>query len=170
MSTRTFYLGWTAEGYRITAVVRLEPAKPDVTTTFTDHATGPRPAELGIMFAVEDRRRANGYYQGGQVDAEHRIIARRDPFGDASREVAAFINETWSAHHLNTMHAACDHMTPEMLARRDGESTPDWQTRMLAEVVCPETGYRWGRAWLARPIPADVLDKLERLIATGAID
>jgi hypothetical protein len=166
---RTIGLGWTAEGYRVTANIRLEPANPERTVTFTDHTEGPRPADLGISFTVQDMRlRSNGYYHGGQVSPEDRVIARRHG-NDASPETAAFIDQAWSDHHLNVMHAECDHMAAEELERADGESATDWQHRMLHEATCPVTGYQWGHAWLARAIPADVLEKLERLIATGTI-
>jgi hypothetical protein len=55
--------------------------------------------------------------------------------------------EEW---HLNGMSAACAHQE-----RRAGLDSPP----------CPISGYRWGSAWLVRPLPNGFLSKVENLFA-----
>jgi hypothetical protein len=157
---RKIGLGWTADGERVVARVAVEDGSG--VSMFTDHSEGAAPARVSVSFEV-----IGGKYQAqswGQVPAEDRVIVRRHE-NDATDETREFIEELWSAHHLNDMQAACDHMTPDMLARHEGESTHDWQGRMLDTVVCPVSGYKWGHSWLARKVPADVIAKARTLIA-----
>lgn len=160
---RKIGLGWTADKERVIAFVSVEDKTG--TSKFTNHTEGPTPPRVSVSFEVVGpgpaRTRSESF---GQVPAEDRVIVRRHD-NDASDETRTFIEDLWTAHHLNDMNAACDHMTPEMLARKDSENTSDWQTRMLDTVVCPETGYRWGHAWLSREIPADVLDRARALVS-----
>lgn len=175
-------LGWTADGLRVVATVTLETPKPGASPiTFTDHVIAPVPERVSVSFEAlkyRNTRREEG--SAGQVPAEDRVIARRHE-NDASPELAAFIEELWTAHHLNDMNAACDHMTPEMLnpdaetlaayvaenprASRYGQ---ELQTYRMEVVTCPETGYRYGHSWLARAVPADVIERVRTLIETGA--
>lgn len=159
---RKIGLGWTAEGGRVVAHVRVEEGKG--ISQYMDHTQAADPDRVSVSFEVV----GGGHESFGQIGSEDRVIARRHA-NDASPELAAFIDELWSVHHLNDMHAECDHMTPDMLARHEGESTSDWQTRMLDTVVCPESGYKWGRAWLARTVPAETLAKARTLVASGRI-
>lgn len=159
---RKIGLGWTADRYRVVATVALEEPDAGRTSTYTDHHEGPAPLRFAVMFDMVK----GSDWGGGQVPSEDRVIARRHE-DDASPELAEWIDAAWRAHHLNDMHAECDHMMPEMLARREDESTGEWQTRMLDTVVCPETGYKWGRAWLARELPADVIATARNIIADG---
>jgi hypothetical protein len=156
---RKIGLGWTAENRRVIAYVAVEDGSG--VSTFTDHTEGASPARVSVSFEVV----ADHF---GQIPAEDRVIVRHHS-NDASEETRAFIEELWTAHHLNDMNAACEHMTADMLARHEGESASDWQTRMLDTVTCPESGYRWGRSWLARSVPADVLTKARKLIETGRV-
>lgn len=106
----------------------------------------------------------------------------------------ARIAERW---HLNDMCAACDHMPtyhqiaaeharivaepdyrpgwltgddPEVMPEKYGR--PDWSGWALAHVVCPESGYRYGHAWLHDIVPGDVLDRLCVIVPgfTDALD
>lgn len=160
---RKIGLGWNADGGRVVAHISVEPQTG--VTQYTDHHEGADPDRVSVSFDVVG---PGSEWHGGQVPAEDRVIVRRHD-NDADEATETFINELWATHHLNDMNAACDHMTPEMLARHEGESTHDWQTRMLDTVTCPETGYRWGRAWLAKAVPADVLDKARQLISNGRL-
>ena len=162
---RKIGLGWTAEGGRVVAHVSVEEGKG--ISQYMDHTQAADPDRVSVSFEVVGKSR-HDVQAFGQISPEDRVIARRHE-NDASPELAAFIDELWSVHHLNDMHAECDHMTPDMLARHEGESTQDWQTRMLDTVTCPESGYRWGRAWLARTVLADTLAKARTLVASGRI-
>ena len=161
---RKIGLGWTEDGERVVAHVAVEDATGN--TQFTDHSEGASPVRVAVSFEV-----VGGKYRSeswGQIPADERVIVRSHA-NDADEATRAFIDELWSTQHLNDMNAACDHMTPDMLARHEGESTSGWQSRMLDTVVCPESGYKWGHAWLARAVPADVLSKARSIVASGRI-
>lgn len=156
---RKIGLGWTAEDARVIAHVSIESGEGE--SVFSDHTTGQHPDRVAVSFEVVRE-------SWGQIPADERVIVRSHA-NDADEITRAFIEALWSEHHLNDMHAECDHMTPDMLARHEGESVSDWQTRMLDTVVCPVSGYKWGRAWLARSVPADVLAQVRTLVESGRI-
>ncbi|URP22123.1 hypothetical protein SEA_BIG4_365 [Microbacterium phage Big4] len=159
-------LGWTEDGERVVAHVSIESGSDKGTSVFTDHTEGAAPDRVSVSFEV-----IGGKYRSqsfGQIPTAERVIVRSHA-NDADESTRAFIDELWSTHHLNDMQAACDHMTPDMLARHEGESGQDWQHRMLDTVVCPVTGYKWGHAWLARAVSSDVLAKARRIVASGRI-
>ena len=163
---RKIGLGWTEYGERVVAHVSIESGAGKGMSVFTDHSEGTSPDRVSVSFEVIGGKYKSESY--GQIPADERVIVRSHA-NDADEATRAFIDELWSAHHLNDMNAACDHMTPEMTARHKGESTQDWQHRMLDTVTCPETGYKWGHAWLARTAPADVREKAHKLVASGRI-
>ena len=164
---RKIGLGWTEDGARVVAHVATE--RGPGTVTFTDHTEGEKPDRVSVSFEVIGKGRPGQRFESfGQVPAADRVIIRSHA-NDADESTREFIENLWSAHHLNDMQAACDHMTPDMRARHEGESTSEWQTRMLDTVVCPVSGYRWGHAWLARKVPADVLTTARAVVASGRI-
>jgi hypothetical protein len=68
------------------------------------------------------------------------------------------IKDLWTNYHLNHMSAACAHM-PRVFRYNDRTSLtspnlPTWEDRP----TCPLTGYRYGNAWLYRPLPPAVLE------------
>lgn len=180
MTDNDYFLGRTIEGYRVWAHVEISEPEQHARATFTDHSQGPAPVTLGISWTVlASPRHPNladdRYLRGaGQTSPEDRVIPNAP---DAVRVV----EDMWLEFHLNTLKAACDHMTPEML-NPGSEVIDAWidadpnrgrygrthalQGWRLANVVCPDTGYRWGSAWLARTIPADRLDALRAALQT----
>lgn len=58
----------------------------------------------------------------------------------------------WREFHLNKMKAGCEHM-------RSVRATIDHNQ------VCNVTGFRYGQAWLYRPIPARTLREFRRLMS-----
>jgi hypothetical protein len=180
MTDNDYFLGKTIEGHRVWAHVEIREPEHLERTTFTDHSQGPRPVELGISWTVLASPRhpelaADRYLRGaGQTSPEDRVIPK-------APNAARVVEDMWAEFHLNTLNAACDHMTPEMLnpgsevidayieanpeRGRYGRSNAlsSWR---IDNVVCPETGYRWGSAWLARTIPADRLDALRAALQT----
>lgn len=63
----------------------------------------------------------------------------------------------WRRWHLNDMKAGCAHM------RLPKDTSYDARK----DIVCPETGYKYGRSWLVEPLPADVLAEIE--VVTGLV-
>ena len=177
MST-TIYLGETARGTFIYADIRLTPGTEP--RTMTDHTQGIA-NEIAISFtelAVQqnpNRAPDRDFIRGGQVGAEDRVIARRAR--GLSADTLALIERAWADDHFNTMQAACDHMTPDMLNPTPEQlaeyltekpRTPSYsavQYYRLDRVVCPDTGYRYGHAWLTKAPNAADYAALAALIA-----
>lgn len=158
-------MGWTEEGLRVIAEVTLTSPSNPGEVEYTDHVFRLPPMRVSVVWEIT---RGRGSFDSfGQIPASERVIARRHK-SDATEETAAFIERLWADHHLNDTHAECDHMTPEMLSKHADETGTEWQTRMLSTVRCPETGYKWGHAWLARSVPEDVLERVATLIGTGS--
>jgi hypothetical protein len=55
--------------------------------------------------------------------------------------------KVWREWHLNDMRAGCVHQDPP-----PGMSMTE---RLKSVPPCPETGYRYGHAWLVEPLPAE---------------
>lgn len=159
-------MGYTAEGHRVTAEIQLqrESAKERETTTheiITDEVLN-----LSIVFDVEEKLRNNQwrYFQGGQVPEEDRVLVN-----ESAR--AALINQLWKDWHLNTMVAGCDHMEHAVPAdavlpeSKYGRQSAE-QTWRLDNLVCPVTGYRYGRKWLTKPLPEDIITAVQTLGVT----
>lgn len=78
-------------------------------------------------------------------------------FNAATALELAALGNIW---HLNAMQAACAHQEvvweDSKYGRRPSlDDTPR----------CPQTGYKYGSAWLVKPLPADFMDTLNRLLA-----
>jgi hypothetical protein len=182
----TYYVGRTAEGYAVYAELHADVSDKGRTVTFTDHTTTDGLVErVSVMWVVADvkgtaadyatggtRSMSSGAFDrmtltSGQVPPESRVIVT--PAIDA--DTLAFIERAWAEQHLNDMHAECDHMRPGVdyvepdpaeLPLKYG--APDMQGWKLDNVVCAAgTGYRWGHAWLAKRVPADVWTRFAAL-------
>lgn len=188
---RKIGLGYTAEGLRVVAILGLYPAEPGKTITLTDHREAPDVDGVAIGFDLFDpskSRNTSAYWvSSGQVPPEDRVVVRRH-VTDATGPDREFIEQVWLDYHLNDVQAACVHMTEAALtpsdevfaeykARKveergtlqayspafygDGDALQKWR---LDNVVCPVTGYRWGRAWLAEVVPEPVLTRYRELV------
>lgn len=179
----TIYLGETGDKRHVYADVALEGSDGRA-VTFTDHTTGPAPERVSISFTVATVKRRDPstipdskIESCGQVPPEDRMVAY--PAGDH----ASVIAQAWEDEHLNDMNAACDHMTAEMLTPSAEElekfiasyseqhpyakfygHTHKVQYWRMDNVVCPEIGYRWGGAWLARRPKAETVVALREII------
>lgn len=177
--SKAIYLGETARGTFIYADIRLTPGTEP--RTMTDHTQGVA-NEVAISFtelAVQRNPRTAPdrlFVSSGQIQAADRVIARRAR--GLSADTLALIERAWADDHLNTMQAACDHMTPDML-----NPTPEQLAAYLAEkpdagrygnavmhyradrVACPDTGYRYGHAWLTKAPNAADYAALAALVA-----
>lgn len=163
---QTVYLGRSTADQHVYARVAIERRSRDE-VEYTDHTYGPAPICVSVTFSlirlnapkVPLSQIADGYWEGGgQVDE----MARRIITDNANVRI---VERAWREYHLNHLNAACDHMTPEMLARGDDESTGAWSHRMLDTVVCPETGYKWGQKWLAKRVPDEFIAELTAAVA-----
>lgn len=174
-------LGKTHDGYRVVIHVRYGPddmgnaeRNPTPISSQT-HEPIPYPDVLSITGEVCDlskRRNSDAFIVGaGQVVDAVREVTKPD--GTLTVEDLNRLADLWQAWHLNTMRSACAHMDlsvvpddlPDHLPYFDRKSgNQDRQGWMLANIVCPTSGYRYGSAWLAEPVPDDVVAEIVTII------
>jgi hypothetical protein len=83
------------------------------------------------------------------------------------------LRRIWRAWHLNHMFPGCEHQdkwdTDKTLLLPSGETktagwvTPDEHPEGILTKACPVCGYKYGSAWLKRPVPQETLDWLREL-------
>lgn len=172
-----FYAGKNADGHRITlewAVSRQQNPASALTIT---HEPVPYGAVcLSFTFTETDPklRRDGGIVSCGAGAPEAaRSVVVFDGNLDAE-ELArwADLAERW---HLSSLQAGCAHMPDrEALAEQVPDNYPQQYGRpdvtgwAIENVRCPETGYRWGSAWLADPPPWVIVDEVAALADKGA--
>ena len=66
--------------------------------------------------------------------------------------------DVWRSWHLNDLRAGCAHQTEIFYE----DSPYGRRVDLKATPACPETGYRYGSAWLVEEVPADVVEWLHK--------
>jgi hypothetical protein len=127
----------------VTVNVRMERRERDAQTI--DHETISGHLDFAITVAVwqPNRNDITASYAGSDEPLRQVLAHGRYEDGMDADKVRAFMElDAW---HLNTMTAACAHQTPvgEDIGERLDNTPP-----------CPVTGYKYGHAWLVRPLPA----------------
>lgn len=129
LSAANVHVGW-ANGKRVTMDVRMEwlTRRPFYETV--THSKIVRPLEYASSAAVWKRDRSD-ITESGRACEILAAVTRVAPGFTHDDLYALRWLDYW---HLNAMQAACAHMTHG--------------------VRCPFSGYRYGTAWLVRPLPA----------------
>lgn len=83
-------------------------------------------------------------------------LAWQDGWDEARVERIAVLGGEW---HLNGLQAACAHQAVVW------DETPYRQPSLDRTMPCPTSGYRYGTAWLARPMPPEIEAELRSLCA-----
>ena len=155
-------LGWTAEGTRVYVHMELSKREsyPSQRTITHEHVTDTVIRFSASGHTVLKGKRSDDWDGAGQMLDE--LLNITTPAEGWTLEGIKHVHRLWKAWHLNDMHAGCRHMPADAMERfYKGET-----------VVCHEVapGYKYGNAWLVAPIPATVLDNMQRLIrkAKGA--
>lgn len=158
-------LGTTTDGEYIVVDFELRAESGEHQTI--DHGTIVDPLTVSLSGDVCVNRFGRvDYLGGGQIIGELARITKPAP-GWTLEEVRE-LAKLWDRWHLNTMRAGCAHMDPATLVREDdGYGGTRISTK---ENACPETGYRYGHAWLTEPVPADVVGRLEHLMRDRSQD
>jgi len=117
-------------------------------------------------------------YSGGQNLEEIRSVLKNNKLFN---EIYSF----WKKYHLNDMEAGCEHQRelgweniridpkelPDTIANRDEKGIlamwvrEDEHPKGVLSKPCPVCGYKYGSAWLHRPIPKDDLERIEKLLS-----
>jgi hypothetical protein len=139
-------IGHTAERERVYVDVKLTEHDGEHVTT--DHGTVTGIRRLSIMGEVIESGRREPHSCGqirGELDRITECAAGWN-VGMVRR-----LGELWDTWHLNDLQAACDHQTVVYEDSSYGRRPSLTETR-----ACPVSGYRYGSAWLVKPLPADV--------------
>jgi hypothetical protein len=150
-------IGW-ADGRRVTAEVALRPVPDGFQTTTHQPAVG----LLGLSVTSYLWRRDGSDIETGGATRAH-LRGRLDRLApDITREDVTALADIGDRWHLNDLSAGCVHQEVVWEDGRYGR-----QPSLTATEPCPETGYRYGSAWLVEPLPEDVIATAERWIALG---
>lgn len=174
-------LGKTPDGYRF--VIHVEYGPDDMGNaernpnpiSFHTHEPIPYPAVLSITGEVCDlsKRRSSPYFIVGAGQCVGDLRAITEPAGQLTLEDTRRLADLWDAWHLNTMRAACAHMdlsvvpedVPSFVSSEDRRAGRlDRSGWMQANLVCPTSGYKYGSAWLAEPVPDEVVEEIAALL------
>jgi hypothetical protein len=143
----------------VTITPRLEFQRNDAGSETVDHATLEGPV---LRFSVMGATRV-GRSEGsaGQIVDELSKVTSFAPGWDAERRDRAV--ELWNRWHLNDVKAGCAHQT---VVWEDS----DYGRRPSLDLTepCPESGYRYGSAWLTEPISAEVEAELRDVFGVPA--
>lgn len=103
---------------------------------------------LNGEIALDTKNVLVGY--GATVEPLNELVSLAPVF--TAEDIAELIRI--GAYHLNDMQAACDHQTVQGSGRDALDNTPP----------CPVTGYKYGHAWLVKPLPDDITPEHVRAI------
>lgn len=176
--SKTFRLGYTAHGERVSTEIALTYPKPG--GYFAERGDG---LTLSIVYEVHGRN--GSYLSGGATTAWYSsIVDFVPPWDPQSVGHLSLIADRW---HLNGMQAGCEHqralgwherrMDETQPAERVGKWYPGhhgsanlagWvypreHPRGVLAKPCHACGYRFGTEWLYEPLPRRILDWAARL-------
>lgn len=158
MTRTTAYIGRRKDGSRVFVHLKLETVGTTVKQT-----TAHKPVESIVRLTVSGSEVCRGdrsVSAGGQIRSSLNDV-KIENRGWTRADVESLLT-IWDAWHLNDFHADCEHMAAELATI----PASDYDSRN--GVTCPETGYRYGSAWLVEELPADVLAEFQRLMTLPA--
>lgn len=139
---------------RLTVDVRIETESSDREAETTDHrkVRGVETFALswGIWYGPH-------MVSGGQSDPSE-FKVKEFANGMTAEKLAALV-ALHERYHLNTLKAGCIHQTSKPPTKRGpyGHAVID----LDAVPACPQTGYKYGHAWLVEELPAGFMAALE---------
>jgi hypothetical protein len=137
---RDCFVGWTTDGTRVVADAALSVDEREWQTI--EHKPVTAPVGLHLAEAAEVLR----------------VVRPAPGFTLAEVHELGRIGQRW---HMNTLHSACVHMeVPE------GKNTSELLDMGL---TCPETGYKFGSAWLIDELPSEVVERFKELASKGEV-
>jgi hypothetical protein len=158
MKSRIF-LGMTDEGDRVFANIELRsqpPVAPYQTVDHVDLDPNSEYTELAITFEMIEKGRKEPSSVGAGTAWSVRAVTK--PAVPFTARLAA-VTEEW---HLNGMSAGCSHQTVVYEDSRGGQRPSLERTK-----PCPETGYKYGSAWLVKPLPAEIEQEVREWMKAG---
>lgn len=156
-TTREIFAGKTADGDRVYVTVRLGTASEAAEAVTHEAVT--EVTRLSMTAEVFEPRKRDAYMAGQCIEALAEITK---PASGLTPEAIEDMRAVWDRWHLNDMRAGCAHQKVVW-------ETGPYGNRPSLDLTprCPETGYRYGHAWLYEPLPSDVLQRVSAFIDTG---
>jgi len=155
---REIRLGKSARGALVTVEIRLDAKGGDSLSVNHEHLPGPlqRLSISGTVYGDGTQRdRGGNVYSAGQCrDA---LLDITEPEAPWTLDEIGQLHDLWGRWHLNDMRPGCAHQTT-VVYRADQQVDLDATT---AANECPMS-YRYGSAWLYEPLPADVIETVQR--------
>jgi hypothetical protein len=142
---------------RVTVDIRMEKLTRRGEYETIEHAKVSEPLDFAITLDVW-RPDGRDITSGGCDLSPLCELATFAPGFDQAKAQALF--ELGTRWHLNGMRAGCAHQQVVTEKDRYGRETPS----LDKTPACPETGYRYGHAWLVEELPADFREQLAALI------
>jgi hypothetical protein len=137
----------------VTVSVRMERLDRRDAYETVDHQQVARPLDFSLTSDVWKVNRSD-IIEGGATVEPLRQITRYADGWDAAKVRELIALAPW---HLNAMTAGCAHQEPVMTGGR-----PDLDRTS----PCPVTGYKYGSAWLVRPLPDGLAEKVRALFGS----
>lgn len=144
----------TAPRTRVYLEVCLETKTPPAPQQTTEHQPITEVLEFTYGWEVQEPRGSRGWEGTSYTRPWPEWLALEDmTFQEGWTPGRVRQVDTYGARwHLNGMKAGCAHQSVVWEDSKYGRR-PDLERT----APCPETGYRYGSAWLSEPLPAEVL-------------
>lgn len=134
---KTFFVGRNVDGARVFLHIEMDHVVRDGETI--DHTPVQAMTRVSLQASIVARG-GRSVIAAGQCMSDLASVTKCAP-GWTKRDIQRVL-DFWHRWHLNDMRAECSHM--------DLPTDPSWDVRR--HVTCPETGYRYGAAWLYEPL------------------
>jgi hypothetical protein len=159
LKAEDIFVGRTAEGTRVYLDMSLERVAKEGKTSVTHEPVTDEFFRFSASgHTVLKGRRDDNWDGGGQM--LDTLLEVADPANGWTLQELKEIHRLWKNWHLNDMQAGCQHVPDPLWEDSPYGKRPDLKNTPS----CPETGYRWGSAWLVRLIPATVIVRMQELI------
>lgn len=153
----------------VTIDVRMERLERSSVYETVTHEKIEQPTSFALTTAVW-KPFMNDWESGGANVDPLREVLKTKRLSDQRREDLHRLIGWFDGYHLNDMQAGCDHQTvlwEEEPYRRPWLWDPKTETGTLP---CPITGYRYGSKWLVKPLPADMVKDVLRVLHHLGVD
>jgi hypothetical protein len=115
---------------------------------------------------------SGGFWNGQHTDYTScgQVLEEIASFFKGSKRVQRIV-EIWREYHLNDMNAGTIRQEAELAKHTppSGGSHYDWACEtLMAAGIYEDNGYKYGTAWLYRPIPDEILAEIKSWFPEGA--
>lgn len=147
-SIRRKYVGALEDGTRVYVNATVQDLGHGMLTV--DHETAKDGQRLSLT--------GETVYSAGQIIDDVRAIVKPCE-GLTAADIEELVS-IWEEYHLNDMNALCSHQTVKW------ETSRGYKSMDLEGIgACPVSGYRPGSAWLFKPVPESVLERVRQILA-----